>query len=320
MSKSETNTEHTNLETEVQDALNNAAEATGSGPRLRTHKPQVPWSGLIHGLTGQFTYLKDTDLVAYLKRGMESFEFYKPNGMREIDLVQRIIDATWRVTRVTHLTGCLHLSGFSSASQKLSAQHPEASLRDIAPYAEADAYREDSNELGKLSRYETTLNRLLKSLHLELVGVVAARIKYEGATKFKPEESEGYKWYRDLLAVATRLVAARKELEKKSEIIEDPPNEPAESTTSEPKMVRKTRLHIIQPLTKITRESLQTASDWGLLNDMERTLFPERTAAYRQSLMNRDCQGVGALSRTRAAPKARRSLTNSPNFLGELNR
>jgi hypothetical protein len=30
---------------------------------------------------------------------------------------------------------------------------------------------------------------------------------------------------------------------------------------------------------KITRESLETASDWGLLNDMERTLFPERTAA-----------------------------------------
>jgi hypothetical protein len=44
-------------------------------------------------------------------------------------------------------------------------------------------------------------------------------------------------------------------------------------------MVRKNRLRIVQPLTKITRETLETASDWGLLNDIERTLFPERTAA-----------------------------------------
>jgi hypothetical protein len=44
-------------------------------------------------------------------------------------------------------------------------------------------------------------------------------------------------------------------------------------------MVRKTRLRIVNPLTKITRESLETASEWGLLNEMERTLFPERTAA-----------------------------------------
>jgi hypothetical protein len=44
-------------------------------------------------------------------------------------------------------------------------------------------------------------------------------------------------------------------------------------------MVRKIRLHIIQPLTRITRETLQTASDWGLLNDLERALFPERSAA-----------------------------------------
>jgi hypothetical protein len=79
--------------------------------------------------------------------------------------------------------------------------------------------------------------------------------------------------------VATRLVEARKELEKKSEIIEELPAESTESTTSEPKMVRKIRLHIIQPLTRITRETLQTASDWGLLNDLERALFPERSAA-----------------------------------------
>jgi hypothetical protein len=99
------------------------------------------------------------------------------------------------------------------------------------------------------SRYETTLDRLLKSLYDEFLTLEAHRVN--------------------------NLLAARKELKKKSEII----SEPLESTTSEPKMVRKTRLHIIQPLTKITRESLETASDWGLLNELKRTLFPERTAA-----------------------------------------
>jgi hypothetical protein len=273
-------TEHTNLENEIQDTLNDAADTRGSGPRLRTHKPQVAWSRLIHGLTGQYTYLKDTDLIAYLKRGMESFEFYKPYGMHEIDLVQRIIDVNWRLSRINHITDSLHLSSFARASQKLAAEHPEASLRDVAPFAEGDAYREDCNEFGKLSRYETTLDRLLKSLHDEVLTLEADRVNnHFGPTKFRLEESEGYKWYRDLLAVAMRLVAARKELEKKSEIIEDPIDEPLESGTSEPKMVRKTRLRIVNPLTKITRETLETASDWGLLNEMERTLFPERTAA-----------------------------------------
>jgi hypothetical protein len=273
-------TEHENLEKEVQDALNQASQTHGGGPRLQTRKPQVAWSGLVHGLTGQFTYLKDSDLVAYLKRGAGSFEFYRPYGVREVDLLQRIIDVNWRLSRINHITDSLHLSAFSRASQKLVAQHPEASLRDVAPHAEADAYREDCNAFGKLGRYEITLDRLLKSLHEEL-----AKLQYKrddqrlGPNKFKLDESEGYIWYRDLLAVATRLVAARKELEKKSEIIEDLVEESTESGTSEPEMVRKTRLHVVQPLSKITRESLETASDWGLLNDIERTLFPEKAAA-----------------------------------------
>jgi hypothetical protein len=280
MSKSEINNEHTILESELQDALNDAADATRRGPRLQTRKPQVAWSGLVHGLTGQYTYLKDTDLVAYLKKGAESFDFYKPYGMREIDLVQRIIDVNWRLSRITHITDSLHLSAFLRASEKLVAEHPEASLRDVSPFAEGDAYREDCNELGKLSRYETALDRLLKSLHDEFLTLEADRVNnLFGPTKFTLEGSEGYKWYRDLHAVATRLVEARKELEKKSEIIEEVPAESTESTTSEPKMVRKIRLHIIQPLTRITRETLQTASDWGLLNDLERALFPERSAA-----------------------------------------
>jgi hypothetical protein len=275
-----TNTEHTNLENQLQDALNDAADATRRGPRLQTRKPQVAWSGLVHGLTGQYTYLKDTDLVAYLKKGAESFEFYQPYGMREIDLVQRIIDVNWRLSRINHITDSLHLSAFARASQKLVAEHPEASVRDVAPFAEGDAYREDCNEFGKLSRYETTLDRLLKSLHKEFLTLVAYRVNnHQGPTKFTLEGSEGYKWYRDLHGVAQRLVAARKELEKKSEIIEEPPIESTESTTSNPEMVRKTRLRIVQPLTKIAREALETASDWGLLNAMERALFPERAAA-----------------------------------------
>jgi hypothetical protein len=44
-------------------------------------------------------------------------------------------------------------------------------------------------------------------------------------------------------------------------------------------MVRKNRLHIVAPLTKITRETLETARDVGLLTEIERALFNERSAA-----------------------------------------
>jgi hypothetical protein len=67
--------------------------------------------------------------------------------------------------------------------------------------------------------------------------------------------------------------------QKKSEMIQDPPEDTVESDTSEPEMVRKNRLHIVAPLTKITRETLETARDVGLLTEIERALFNERSAA-----------------------------------------
>jgi hypothetical protein len=277
----QTNQDHSNLEKQIQESLFNAASILGAGaPRLRTQRPQVAWSGLLHGLTGHYTFLTDTDLVAYLKKGATHFSHYAPVGPRELELVQRIVDTTWRLSRIPHMCECLEMSSVSSAADRIIAANPRASIRNIQPQAEAAAFRVDSNEFVKLGRYETTLDRLLKSLHKELESVQYTRVTRE--TKSAPynrDQCEGHKWYGEMLAIAIRLVEARKELQKKSEIIEDPPEPATESTTSEPEMVRKKRLHIVTPLTKITRESLKTAHDVGLLTEIESTLFPERNAA-----------------------------------------
>jgi hypothetical protein len=223
----------TNLENDVNETLNKARETLGGAvPRLIFEKRQVAVSGLTHGLTGQYTHLSAGDLVLYAKTGAQYFKDSQPVGMREIQLLQCIIDTSWRLARV--------------------------------PLVSDD----DSNELAKFARYTTTLTRQLITMSKEFDRMKLFRIQHTYVAGFKLAECEGYRQYNELLAIATRLVEARHELQKKSEIAKGR----LETIGSDPVLVRKTILRVTQPLTKITHQSLQVAADWGLLTPLELTL------------------------------------------------
>jgi hypothetical protein len=222
----------TNLENDVNETLNKARETLGGAvPRLIFEKRQVAVSGLTHGLTGQYTHLSAADLVLYAKTGAQYFKDSQPVGMREIQLLQCIIDTSWRLARVP-----------------------------LVPDG-------DSNELCKMARYTTTLTRQLIAMSKEYDRMKLFRSQHTNAGKFDLAVCEGYKQYNELLAVVTRLLEARQELQKKSETIKGP----LVPTGSESILVRKMILRVNQPLTKITHQTLQTAADWGLLTEMELT-------------------------------------------------
>jgi len=100
-------------------------------------------------------------------------------------------------------------------------------------------------------------------------------------TEFNLEGSKAYRWYAKLTAVAEKLMAARNELQQKSQIVieEAPPKTGATSTESTKPFLCKNRIHIVAPLTEETEKSLAAGHAWGLLTEVERTLFSETQAA-----------------------------------------
>ena len=268
----------TNLEKEAQDTLNSARETLGDSiPRLINETPQVETHGLKHGLTGQYTYLTAAEMVEYAKTAAAFFKDSTPIGMREIHLLQCIVDTSWRLSRIPALTASLQFSKFTIQAQHLAGAHPETDARALEPYAHTEAFHLGADALAKLARYSTTLSRQLLAMSKEYDRMRLFRRDNYKSDPFNLEECEPYKKYQDLLTVATRLFEARQELKQKTAKA----TAPVESTDSGTNLVRKTVLRIINPLTKKTRESLEMALEWGLLDEMELTLFPEKKVAWR---------------------------------------
>jgi hypothetical protein len=79
----------------------NAQHSTG--PRTRAGKLRSSLNALTHGLTGRTVPLPSEDPAAHQLHTQEFFDEYKPQGPTERQLVQELIDTSWRVNRVPAL-------------------------------------------------------------------------------------------------------------------------------------------------------------------------------------------------------------------------
>jgi hypothetical protein len=263
----------TTLEQEIHDKLNSVKSTLGQGPRLINEIPQVEAHGLKHGLTGKFTYLNAEELADYARTAAAFYKDSGPRGMREIQILQCIIDAGWRLGRIPQIAEAQHHSYLTFHTRTLNAQHPGADPQSLAPYAENNAFHYAADDLGKLARYQTTLTRTYIALNKEFDRMRHFGWDHDHVGKFNLQECKPYQHYIELLALAERLIEARRELRLKSKVVE-----PIESAGSEPNPASQNRLEIINPLTKIARKTFETAADWGLLTGLERTVFTERAA------------------------------------------
>ena len=268
-------------ESEVEQTLNQARADLGPAvPRLITQKPQICINGLRHGITGQNTFLTNGELLRYLSSGAAWIKDRRPVGVRESHLLQRIIDTDYRLGRIPFIEENLQKSAFLREAQKIRIEQPELSEDVVEIYAQADAFRVSSTDIERLSRHETRLSRLMQAATLEYERLQDRRMRGP-ITEFNLEGSKAYQWYVKLTGVAQKLMAARDELKEKSEIVveEAPPKTGATPTESAKPLLCKNRIHIMAPLTEETEKSLEAGHAWGLLTEVERTLFPETQAA-----------------------------------------
>jgi hypothetical protein len=84
-------------------AINRANSQHSTGPCTRAGKLRSALNALTHGLTGQTVLLPCEDSAAHQRHTQEFFDEYQPQGPTEKQLVQALIDTSWRLNRVPAL-------------------------------------------------------------------------------------------------------------------------------------------------------------------------------------------------------------------------
>jgi len=81
-------------------AVNRANAQHSTGPRTEAGKQRSSLNAIRHGLTGQTVVLPSEDPAAYESHRRQFFAEYQPATPTESQLVQELIDTSWRLNRI----------------------------------------------------------------------------------------------------------------------------------------------------------------------------------------------------------------------------
>ena len=154
----------------------NAMKSTG--PKTKEGKKTASYNALRHGCTGQIVVMPEEDMQAYLKFQQTYHDLYKPANAIEVQFVQIIVDASWKMNRC------------SAWQELLNAQ--QSKLRDSDHSAENDpqintamamaaAMAEMSRVITNFSMYEQRQYRMLDSAVKRLESLQEQRRKQHAA-------------------------------------------------------------------------------------------------------------------------------------------
>ncbi len=81
-------------------AVNRANAQHSTGPRTEAGKQRSSLNAIRHGLTAQTVVLPSEDPAAYESHRLQFIEQYQPASPTENQLVQELIDTSWRLNRI----------------------------------------------------------------------------------------------------------------------------------------------------------------------------------------------------------------------------
>jgi hypothetical protein len=134
---------------------NRANTKNSTGPRTPAGKQRSSLNALRHGLTGQTIVLPTEDLAAYQRHAQSFLDEYHPHGATETQLVQSIIDLTWRLNRAAAAETNLLTLGITEYAAEINTPHPDT--HDAL--ALALAFREHNRALANISMYSQRYHR-----------------------------------------------------------------------------------------------------------------------------------------------------------------
>jgi hypothetical protein len=152
-------------------AVNKANAQKSTGPKTEAGKQRSSLNALRHGLTGQTVVLPTEDHSAYQRHSHSFLNEYQPNGATETQLVQSLIDASWRINRVAAIETNLFSLGITEMEDRIRANHPEAETA----LAMALAFRDHTRAFAQISIYTQRLARQFERTLAQLRQIQAER-------------------------------------------------------------------------------------------------------------------------------------------------
>ena len=174
-------------------AVNKANAQHSTGPRTEAGKQRTRLNALRHGLTGQTVVLPTEDHSAYQRHSQSFLDEYRPQGATETQLVQSMIDSSWRINRAAAVETNLFSLGITEMEDRIPASQPDAD----AALAMAMAFREHARAFSQISIYSQRLNRQFERALEQLRAIQAERRTHESrqlfdaATLFKVHQEDG---------------------------------------------------------------------------------------------------------------------------------
>ncbi|HYL38358.1 MAG TPA: hypothetical protein VEV17_20740 [Bryobacteraceae bacterium] len=139
-------------------AINRANSQHSTGPRTESGKQHSSLNALRHGLTARSAVLPSEDPAAYESHRRQFLDEYQPATATETQLVQELIDTSWRLNRIPRLEADLLDRAANPPSEQASPITKETAF-DIV-----DAHRLINNlsiQSNRLSRqFQEALERL----------------------------------------------------------------------------------------------------------------------------------------------------------------
>jgi len=145
-------------------AINRANAQKSTGPRTAAGKQRSSLNALRHGLTGQTIVLPTEDHSAYQRHSQSFLSEYGPTGATETQLVQALIDTSWRMNRAAAVETNLFSLGITEMEDRALANHPDAE----AALAMALTFRENARAFSQISIYSQRLARQFQTTLAQL--------------------------------------------------------------------------------------------------------------------------------------------------------
>ncbi len=103
-------------------ARNRANSLQSTGPRTPAGKQRSSRNALSHGLTSRSALLPSEDPAAYQHHAQQFLDEYQPQGPTEHQLVQELVDTSWRLNRVPGLESDLLARATNPASEEAAIE------------------------------------------------------------------------------------------------------------------------------------------------------------------------------------------------------
>ena len=136
-------------------AINRANAQKSTGPRTEAGKQRSKMNAFRHGLTGQTVVLPTEDHSAYERHSQSFLDQYHPKDATETQLVQSLIDTSWRMNRAAAIETNLFSLGITEMEDHIRVNHPEAE----AALAMALTFREHMRAFASISTQSQRLAR-----------------------------------------------------------------------------------------------------------------------------------------------------------------